>query len=269
MATDFRFFRVDNNKDLLTATYRLRYEIFCNETHFLNSGDYPDGIETDIYDNHSLHFAALNPKGDVVATVRLVLKSDIAFPLEKHCPRLFIDKNSLPRPYLAEISRLAVNKKYRGRAKDGLLGAMPYLPKKKGEILDAKGNPIPEDIQLKLLRSMIVLGLYRTMYQESKRRGITHWYAAMEKRLWYALKRFSFHFKPIGPEVNYYGPVTPYIGELPEVEKKLFKDKPLLMHRMLAGLDYRYWPKQMSSFLYPRDFQDEKGVECESQLKYG
>ena len=243
MATDFRFFRVNNDKGLLDATYRLRYEIFCNETHFLDSRDYPTGIETDSFDDYSFHFAAINQEGDVIGSARMVLNSDLAFPLEKHCPRLFIDKNSLPRPYLAEISRLAISKKYRRRAEDGLFGVESYLFKKQGGILGNKGNPIPKDIQYRRRQPIIVLGLYRAMYQESKRHGITHWYAAMEKRLWYALKKFAFHFKPIGPEIDYYGPVTPYMGVFSEMEKELYKAKPLLMHMMLAGLEYHYWPK--------------------------
>ena len=55
------------------------------------------------------------------------------------------------------------------------------------------------------------------MYMKSKEMGITHWYAAMEQHLTDSLRKFSFAFNAIGPEHDYYGPVTPYLGEIAEL----------------------------------------------------
>src|SRR5690606_15783528 len=63
----------------------------------------------------------------------------------------------------------------------------------------------------------IVLGLYKTMYQASKRQGITHWLAAMERSLLRLLTRYNIGFQPIGPELDYFGPVVPYIAAIADI----------------------------------------------------
>ena len=83
----FRFLRVDDDPDLLLETYRLRYAVYCKETKFLEHEKYPDKIEKDEYDEHSIHFAALDDRGDIVGTLRLIRPSDktvsIGKPLSK------------------------------------------------------------------------------------------------------------------------------------------------------------------------------------------
>ena len=43
----------------------------------------------------------------------------------------------------------------------------------------------------------------------------------MEKRLARPLDRMGFHFEPVGPETDYYGPVTTYIAALRQLEDAL------------------------------------------------
>ena len=66
-------------------------------------------------------------------------------------------------------------------------------------------------------RPEIVLGLYKAMYQESKRQHLTHWFAAMEKKLWEVLNRIGIQFRQIGEEIVYYGPVIPYFESISEL----------------------------------------------------
>lgn len=231
----FKFLCVDDNKELLKETFKLRYEIYCQETDFLDDNDYPDGIESDIYDDHSIHFAALDKGNNVVGTLRLILESEHAFPLEDHCPNYDKSKIDFPRSQLAEISRLAISKTWRRRENDGLYGMTSYH--------SGLDNRHPEHIQQKRKQPVIVFGLYKAMYLESKRRGITHWYAAMEQKLNSTLKKFSFYFKSIGPEHDYYGPVTPFLGKISTIEEKLYKEKPEVMHLMAYGLKFNLMPR--------------------------
>lgn len=231
----FKFLCVDNHQDLLQETYRLRYRIYCQEVEFLDDGDYPDGAETDLYDQHSMHFAALDRDNQVVGTLRLIFDSEHGFPLESHCPNYDQSKITFPRSQLAEISRLAVSKSWRRRKNDGLYGMNSYHP--------APDDNIPERIRAKRKRPIIVFGLYKQMYLESKRRGITHWYAAMEQKLNSTLKKFSFEFHAIGPEHDYYGPVTPFLGEIAKIEQRLYVEKRDVLHLMVYGIERHLMPK--------------------------
>lgn len=227
----FYFQRIDDS-EALQQSYALRYQVYCHERGFLSPDHYPDGMETDRFDSESLHFGAFNWEGQMVGTVRLVSPARRDFPLLDHCfvdpailpPVLFAELQTEP---VAEISRLAVSKLYRRRAGDGLYGLAVV------EDNDAIGRR---------QRPEIVLGLYKVMYQESKRQGIRFWYAAMESSLWRLLARFAFEFRTIGPEVDYYGPVTPYLADISEIERLVYQRRPEIFREFTEGLEARLLP---------------------------
>jgi N-acyl-L-homoserine lactone synthetase len=158
----------------LDRVYRLRYRVFCQELGLFNPADYPDGRERDEHDGTSVHFAGEDTSGVLAGTVRLVLCRP--FPLESRC-RFFADAPRLDELRVAEISRLAVRR----------------------------------DVSA---RRPIVVALYKAMILESRRLGLTHWVAAMEKPLCRVLRGLGCDFTPIGPEVDYSGPVRPYLGAI-------------------------------------------------------
>lgn len=229
----FSFQTIDpqKDKDLQDAIFRLRYDIYCCETGFLPSEQYPTKREIDKYDADAIHFAAISDAGDLIGAVRLVVNNDNKnkYPLEEYCKNLWFDRERDLKPEgfkLAEISRLVVDKKFRRRAEDGLFGVESY-----------------PSADRRRRQPQIVLGLYRQIYYECKQLGITHWYAAMERKLNYALKRFSFHFVQIGPETDYYGPVIPYMGEIQIIEEMLFRERPGSTQGILDGLGIQFWPE--------------------------
>ena len=83
-----------------------------------------------------------------------------------------------------------------------------------------------DEIDFKRSIRPLIFGLYREMYKESKRRGITHWFAIMERSLWRLLNLSGFNFIEIGDEVDVYGPVRPYMAELSKIEQELKENKP-------------------------------------------
>lgn len=226
-------FRIIDDTRYLRDSYALRYEVYCNEQHFLAPEDYPSGLEIDAFDDDAIHVGAINREGGLVGTVRLVLPSARGFPFYEHC-ELFGEYKDLAKPdnpilqSTAEISRLAVSKSYRRRANDGLYDLSS-----------------PEDIETgcesealhRRRRPEIILGLYKAMYQASKRRGITHWFAAMEKTLLRLLYRYQFGFIPIGPEVDYYGPVTAYLAEIAHIENGIRRRCPDMFAEFIQGLE--------------------------------
>ncbi len=230
--TEFTFMRADS-PEMLGEVFGLRYQVYCNECNFLDAKDYPDRTEKDKYDPYSLHFVAKDSYG-LIGTSRLILNSPLGFPLEEHCAStLTVDKDSLPKEDVAEISRLVISKKYRRRSGDGLY----YTP-------DYNDNPdsSPAEDLIKRIRPM-AFGIYREMYQESKQRKIAHWYAVMERSLYVLLRMHGFVFRPIGDEVDFYGPVKPYLGNIEEMEREVYKRFPNLFKYFMDGLDAIYQPK--------------------------
>jgi len=232
-------FGLVQDKDVLEDTFRMRHEVYVEEFGFEKKEDHPSGLETDDYENDSIHFACLNENDSVVGTIRLVLDSDKGFPIEHAVKTTFVGDRP-DRSKIGEISRLTVSKDLRRRKEDGMYGIESYLKKKEGGVLPDDGS-IPEEMQGRK-NPIIVLGLYQVMYHESRRRGITHWYMITDKKLFYALKKYGFLFHQIGDPVEYHGERTPYLGIIEEIEKTLMKDNPDMLKIMLTGLEKKYHP---------------------------
>lgn len=208
----FMFQRVDT-PELMAQCRRLRYEVYCIERGFLDPAAYSEGEEADYFDPYAVHFAAVaRNSGQVVGTIRLVGRTPRGFPLSSHCN---VDLDTLPANTM-EISRLAVSRTYRRRQDDGEYGiSLNYIQ-------------APDEPQERRRRPEIVLGLYKCMYRESKTLGVNAWLAAMEPSLARLLSRFSFSFIAIGPEVDYYGPVTPYLARIDQMEHIVRTTRPML-----------------------------------------
>lgn len=242
LAPHFSFRRLlskEQEADMFREIARLRYEVYCAECKYLNEQDYAAGLETDDYDRRSIQVSAENKDGLVVGTVRLVLaNSQQIFPFEEHCT-VFPDFVFPPKEECAEVSRLIVKKDFRRRPGDTLQGVTKEF-QETGTAEDISPQTKSITYKHKERRSsspQIMLGMYREMYRYSRQNGIRYWYAAMEKGLARLLDRMGFHFVPVGPETDYYGPVTTYIADLRQVESALnnanrfllawFQDKPI------------------------------------------
>lgn len=239
---EFKFKKVDS-EELLKEIYRVRYEVYCQECGFLPASDYPDGLEIDEFDEHSVHFAAF-ADGDVIGTCRLVMNSEHGYPLNGHCKEISVNESELPKDDLVEVSRLALRKSFRRRKEDDIYAVESCLKKSKGGILPENPDDMT-DQERKRHKPVVILGLYKAMYHETRRVGFTHWYAAMEKKLWYHLKTFNFTFQEIGPQVDYYGPVTPYLGVIEQLEKEVSDNSAGLWSYLLDGLEEEHWPEFM------------------------
>ncbi|MGE5279210.1 MAG: PEP-CTERM/exosortase system-associated acyltransferase [Deltaproteobacteria bacterium] len=225
-------FRRITSPEALEEAFRLRYQVYGNECHFIDTADYPDGLETDAYDKHSLHFGGYDSEGRLVGSVRLILPSCGKFPIEEHCASLDVDPVRVPLRQSAEISRLTISKLYRRRSQDGLY----YEPLVADQPVEDKGQYF-----LRRVRPM-AFGLYREIYHESKRLGIRYWYALMEKSLRTLLKIHGFVFAPIGPEVEFYGMVTPYLADIVEMEKNVYQKFPQFFEYFMQRLESELQP---------------------------
>ena len=107
--------------ELKNEVYKLRYQVYCIETGYLNAQDYPDGLEIDEFDQRSAHYLIRHRKsGDYAATTRLILPDannpEKLFPLEQLCK---IDNDAVMQPIdrkrLGEVSRFCVSKSFKKR----------------------------------------------------------------------------------------------------------------------------------------------------------
>lgn len=224
----FTFQRVRSGSDLteLKQIFSLRYEVYCLECGFLSPEQFQNGLESDEYDANSAHFTAHNLNDEVVGSLRLVQPTDSqSFPFEQHCKSLYKDITPPPKNESGEVSRLVVRKNYRRRSGDSLSGVSQAF------MSDPAPNVFQTDdgSERRSNSPQILLGLYREAYRYSLLAGIRYWYAAMEKPLARTLARFEFVFTPIGQETDYYGPVTPYMADLRELEVRVGAANPELM----------------------------------------
>jgi N-acyl amino acid synthase of PEP-CTERM/exosortase system len=171
----------------------------------------------------------------MIGTSRLVLDSPLGFPLEEHCQdNLFLKQNSLSRKNCAEISRLVISKQLRRRRNDGLYYSPDYVD-------NPKDAATEKENLIKRIKPM-TFGIFKEMYQESKRKEIKHWYVLMEKTLHLLLKIHGFVFNPIGEEINFYGPVRPYLANLEDLEKGVLQKFPNLYNYFTDELEPQYRP---------------------------
>ena len=209
---------------LLKEIYRLRYEVYCLECEYLQAKDFNEGLESDDYDDCAIHFAAYTMDDNIVGTVRLVQPGEHQpYPFEGHC-KVFDNFNLPPRANAAEISRLVVRKTFRRRRGDSMEGISKDFVEKG---TTASIQP-PTANETRGNSPLLLLGMYREMYRHSRANGIRFWYAAMERSLARSLEKMGFKFVPIGPKVDYYGPVTPHMVDLNDLNERLQKDNKFL-----------------------------------------
>ncbi|PXX35320.1 PEP-CTERM/exosortase system-associated acyltransferase [Undibacterium pigrum] len=221
--SQFRFGRI-NCPTLLAESYRLRYQVYCKERGFLQAAAYPCGMETDFYDDDALHFAALGEDGHMAGTVRLVGARNRHYPLQEKCA---LDI-AIP-PHTAEVSRLAVT---RGHDRFAISAGDEFLSQ--GSLHDQSSRLQSADERR--WQSELAIGLYKVIYREAKLQGIQYFLAAMEGSLARMLIRFQLPFKPVGPVVDYYGKVQPFLLCLSECEQNFARLVPGMFEDFTHGV---------------------------------
>jgi N-acyl-L-homoserine lactone synthetase len=203
--------QIDSDQQLMDASHRLRYQVYCVERGFLNPDDYPDRRECDEFDPYSLHLGVTDSEGSLLATARLVKVNMVGFPLFRHCrfyPRELDRFQDMTR--VAEISRLCVSRSLRRRR----IGSVS-----------------------------VAINLYRAIYQASKRNGFTHWLVATEPSLQRLLASLKVPFREVGPLTDYYGPVAPYLVDLSMWDKVIVSRSLPALHSFLDGLEPEFSPQ--------------------------
>ncbi|MBI5408100.1 MAG: GNAT family N-acetyltransferase [Nitrospirae bacterium] len=239
----------------LAEIYRLRYKVYCLEWGYEKPENHSE-IITDAYDNDALHFTARDPAQKVVGAVRLLFDPHEGFPIERYC-ELDFNREALPRDKTAEISRLVIHRDYRRRTEDKYIygpdeerrsiGSFNpqyqstnsnYYARRFEDKYRYKQNPSRTNMSQSERRNRheLIISLYKAVYQESKRRQLSHWYAIMTKGIVLLLEKFGLEFEAIGDPVDYYGIRTPYLAEITKIEQRMSEMDPELYKEFTDGL---------------------------------
>ncbi|MGB0748705.1 MAG: PEP-CTERM/exosortase system-associated acyltransferase [Magnetospiraceae bacterium] len=197
--------------DLQHVVFKLRYQVLAVEHGYLDPADYPDGEETDEFDDASSHWLLRHrPSGAFAGSVRLVLPQSAAphhgLPILEHCtaPEAH-DPDILPPDLTGEISRFNVSKDFRRRLTDG------SYPDEKVESFEKQQQPGGE---LRRVMPHITLGLMQAVIRSCSENHISHVAATLEPSLLRLLSRVGIFFDPMGPLVDLYGKRQPCVRDL-------------------------------------------------------
>lgn len=210
MELSFAYINDDENK--MEQAFKFRYEIFCEEKNFYDKDSFYRPMETDLFDQYSLHFAAFDQFENIKGYARLVCHSENGYPMQHLCPyeitgaRDFIGKSS------AEVSRLSITTDLRTFYQKSCMGNT------------RPANNEKNDTDL-YISHQIQIGLYRMIYAACLQLDITHVFAVMEQSLYKRLSRFSLKFEPIGHGFENHGTVFPCLGSISDFGKSLFLEK--------------------------------------------
>jgi N-acyl amino acid synthase of PEP-CTERM/exosortase system len=205
---------------LMSAAYRLRYQVYCVEKQFEDSKAHPNELERDEFDFHSVQGLLLHrTSGIAVGTARLVLPRADAPKRSFAIQRLLRDETmklagDLPHGGVAEVSRFSISrqsvKRLSGAAHDGSQA-------------DYRSGP--------LMR----LGLLHMLIRMSVMNGITHWYGLIEPSLMRMMSAMSFNVVPMGPLVEYHGMRQPCFCSLSKVLAEVKRERPSFWEVLTDG----------------------------------
>ena len=118
---------IADNETLLQEVYKIRYEVYCEELNYEPPENFPDRMETDIYDKHSVHCLLKHKStGTYAGCVRIIMPNNElttkpAYPWQKFASSIVYPHSQYEWNNLCEVSRLAVRKQFRKRKGDDIL----------------------------------------------------------------------------------------------------------------------------------------------------
>ena len=194
---------------------RIRYRVYCEELGYEPVDKFPDGFETDEYDEQSLHILITHRRSGLAAgCVRLVPTSAFQplLPLEKRFSDT-LDPESLAvidpdRSTRCEISRLAVD---------------PLFRRRPGEAGSRLGDIHAMDISRIEYRSFSLIAeaafVAAAVLTDLAER--TNVFALMEPFLARLLGRSGIHFVRVGRDIKFHGRRAPYFVSTETVKQSL------------------------------------------------
>jgi len=198
--------------DLKNEVYKLRYQVYCIENNFESPSQFPDQMEFDEFDQHSVHYLIRHRKsGEFAATTRLILPDinnpEKLFPLEQYCT---IDNvavmGSINRAYLAEISRFCISKAFKKRKNEG--NTLVAIDSDMGDYPKSEERRTFPHLSLALIACVI---------KASHENNIHYIYAASQPPWLRFVSTVGINLIKIGPLVDYHGERWPTVIKITDM----------------------------------------------------
>ncbi len=251
---------IADTPELLENVYRIRYQVLCIEQRLpgFDASLYPDKLEKDCYDKHSLHILLRHlPSGNFIGTVRLILNDptqpEKLLPIELYgqLDPTLLDIKALPRQQTGEISRFVIIGQFTRRKSDRPRDADSTREIEKiddnvvgGRRADdrrtANQNSVSncETGKVDVIKSIAVerrsvdrratphLGLLLAagIVRLCATRNINNWLSVMDPALNRLLGYYGLELNPIGPFVDYHGLRRSYFARVEDVLDRMYKE---------------------------------------------
>lgn len=204
-----KYFRVclADTPELKALAYSIRYQVYCQEFHYEQEENCPNGLETDPFDEQARHCLLIHRPTNIAAgCVRLVGSAaddaSARLPFEFFCQhaidRRIIDIEALARGSFGEFSRLAVLASFRRRKTDD----------KSPISLAESSDPSASD---RINHPVISVSLFLAALALLEHSSFRYGFAMMEPRLARLLKRYGILFDKIGNVIDYHGFRGPFL----------------------------------------------------------
>jgi N-acyl-L-homoserine lactone synthetase len=162
------YFKTVSKESELRDCYRLRFQVYCKEKHWLSEANFPEELEIDEYDAKAIHVVAMDENFNIVGKVRNLREKDFKkLPFYDH-PGFKGKRPDIPDA--SEISRLIIT-----ATKD---------------------------------RNIVIKGLIRLLYQTNRKIGVQNCVFVSEPSLLRFLERLKYYFEPICTPAMYFGGFT-------------------------------------------------------------
>lgn len=195
---------IASSAQLKREVYALRHQVYCEELHF--EAEKPDQIETDAFDERSIHCCIRHlGSQNLAGTLRLITSNSPTepLPIQQFCGHALTHSELHPSQFLpreiCEISRLAVPATFRKRQVDQFEGGAT------GAINEASFSA-----QELRFFPYIAISLYMSAIAMTYKTRRFHVFVMMEPRLARSLGFVGIYFQPIGPAIEYHGKRAPY-----------------------------------------------------------
>jgi N-acyl amino acid synthase of PEP-CTERM/exosortase system len=200
---------------LKEKAYRLRHKVYCEEHGYECPTDKGSFMESDEFDDRSLHFLLMHKVShETVGTLRVILPHDEqpgrSFPAQQLCdhPLLQFDSRALS---LCEISRFCMAPRFRKRDEDGkFLSA--YHDQDTLEVQE-NGKPVTVRRRIPYPQAALLTGAFEAALNAR----ILDCVWMVEPGHLRSLDKIGFAYRVLGPKVKRHGGVQPLVFNIKHV----------------------------------------------------
>lgn len=199
-----RYFEVmpASTPELIEHCFRVRYRVYCEELRWepLNK----EKLEYDEFDDQSLHLLLRSKQlNEFVGCIRVIRTNQKdpyqRLPFEQACAHTLdyrlLENLAIPRKEIGEISRLAVDSRFRRRPGE-YVRPVGMSDEDYGSIVKPRFPYIP-------------VGLYLAMLESAQRHGIDALFMLTEPWLARHFNRLGVRIEPVGGAVTHHGERIP------------------------------------------------------------